>query len=229
MKGASGKVPRTIGKAIQFVERTESFTVKGLYEIWQWLNAMSYHNPVVNQTTQRWFSKNTANFKKVLEAHDKDSREKMLGEARAFYPEANNGEELYIQDGHPEVKTDPQSGKVLTLLTEVDGQQVPDKAKFTTAKDGKVRFVSVYTGHDIPKEFRGAFKPELKDEALRAEFVTKCTDLQEQFSNTKYEIKTYELGAKSAEGLHYVTVYADQSIIDPVFVEDVIYKYFIQE
>ena len=212
---------------VTLVERTATLTVKRLYETWGWIDILTKHNPAVTQIGHKWFTKNKANLKRVLDAHDKTVRTQMLDEVKSYFPDANNGEEIYVQDGHPEIRTDP-NGKILTLTVEVGGEEVPEKGEFKKDIDGSTKFLSVYTGKPLPKQGY-VFKPEIKDENLRNEFNTKITELNDKFSNTEYEVKFYELSDSDARGLNFPTVYNDHSLIDPVFVEDVVYQYLIQE
>jgi len=218
---------RQRGGVVRLVEKTATLTVKKLYETWGWMDILTKHNPAVPQDVHKWFTKNKANLKRVLDAHDKTVRTQMMDEVKGYFPESNNSEEIYIQDGHPEIKKDG-NGKILTLTVEVDGETIPEKGKYVTQPNGNPSFVSVYTGNPLPRQGY-VFKPELKDEALRNEFNTKITELNDKFTNTEYDIKLYELSDADAKGLNFPTVYNDHSLIDPLFVEDVVYQYLIQE
>jgi len=226
-KGKVVSMPTKQRGVVTLIERTATLTVKRLYETWGWLDITTKHNPTVSQTTHKWFTKNKASLKRILDAHDKTVRAQMLDEVKSYFPDTNNGEEIYVQDGHPEIKTDP-NGKVTTLTVEFEGKTIPEKGRFILEPNGNSKFISVYTGNPLPKQGY-IFKPELKDESLRNEFGTKITELNDKFTNTEYEIKFYELGEKEAQGLNFPTVYNDHSLIDPLFVEDVIYQYLIQE
>jgi hypothetical protein len=227
VKGKMVKMPASQIGSVPLQEVEGSFNSNKLYEIAAWLDLMSYHNGVVPQPVQRWFSKNKSALVKVFGEHEK-SREALINEGiKTFYPEENNGEEIYIQNGHPTVTYD-ENGKAFGKVVNVNGVDVLDKGKYIKSGNNQVKFVSVYTDNDLQKD-RHLFKPELKDESLRPEFTAKIEELTQWAEKTLYPIKIFKLPAVYAQDLQYANVYANGALVDPLFVEEVIYQYFISE
>jgi len=216
------------GGVIQLVETEAKLAAKTLYQVSAWLDVLTQHNPQVSESVHRWVTKNKAAIKRVLKEHEDTANAQIKEEFSSYYPDENKGEEVYIQAGHPEIRQD-QNGKVLSIVAVVDGVQVPDKAVLKTFSNGSRWFVSLYNGNLFPQEAASNLRRELKDETLRPEYDTKFYDATEKLRDKEYDLKIYSLPSEFSQGLHYPTVFANHSEIDPIFVEDVIYKYLISE